>query len=55
MGFSLSNVDEMSGPIFMGAGGSTPMLWFVLAVLICLFALWSGQKHEHDAYKKLKK
>ena len=55
MGFDLTNVDEMNGAIFVGAGGATPTLWFVLAVLLCIFALWSGQRHEHDAYKKLEK
>ena len=55
MGFDLASVDEVTGAIFMGAGSSMSMVWFILAVLVCLYALWSGQKHEHDAYKKLKK
>jgi len=55
MGFDYASVDDMTGAIFMGAGTSMSMIWFLLAVLVCLYALWSGQKHEHDAYKKLKK
>ena len=55
MGFDYASVDDMTGAIFMGAGTSMSMVWFILAVLVCLYALWSGQRHEHDAYKKLKK
>lgn len=55
MGIDLANVDEMNGAIFMGVGGSTPMIWFLLALVLCIFALLSGQKHEHDAYKRLEK
>ncbi|WP_170476507.1 hypothetical protein [Ruegeria arenilitoris] len=55
MGFDLANVDEMTGPIFTGAGSSMSTVWFLLAVLVCIYTLWSGYKHEHDAYKKLKK
>lgn len=55
MGFDLASVDEMSGAIFMGAGSSMSMIWFIIAALLCVVALWSGKKHEHDAYKKLKK
>lgn len=55
MGFDLSSTEDMTGAIFMGAGSSMSMIWFLLAVAVCIYALWSGQKHEHDAYKKLKK
>lgn len=55
MGFDLATVDEMSGAIFTGAGTSMSMVWFVIAAVICVFALWSGNRHEHKAYKRLKK
>ena len=55
MGFDFASVDEMTGAIFMGAGGSMSMVWAILAALICVYALWSGKRHEHDAYDKLKK
>ena len=55
MGFDLANVDEMSGAIFTGAGGAMPVIWVVVAALVCLYALWDGKKHEHEAYDKLKK
>ena len=54
MGFDLASTEDMTGAIFMGAGGSMSMIWFLLAVAVCIYALWSGQRHEHDAYKKLK-
>ncbi len=55
MGFDLASVDEMTGAVFTGAGTSMSMIWFVIAALICVFAIWSGYRHEMDAYKKLKK
>lgn len=55
MGFDLASVDDMSGAIFMGAGSSMPMIWFIIAAVLCVYALWSGNRHEHQAYKKLKK
>ena len=55
MGFDLASVDDMANAIFMGAGGSMPMVWAVIAMVICVVALISGNRHEHDAYKKMKK
>ena len=55
MGFDIATVDELTGAIFIGAGGSMPMIWFLVAALVCVVALWSGKRHEHEAYKKLKK
>lgn len=55
MGFDLATVDEMTGAIFTGAGSSMSMIWFVIAAILCVIALISGNKHEHDAYKKLRK
>ncbi|MEM7438712.1 MAG: hypothetical protein AAF393_03865 [Pseudomonadota bacterium] len=55
MGFNLASVDEMTGAIFTGAGTSMSMVWFLIAAGVCVVALWSGQRHEHEAYKKLKK
>lgn len=55
MGFDLASVDEMTGAVFMGAGGSMPVVWTIIAALICVYAIWAGNKHEHDSYKKMKK
>ncbi len=54
MGFDLASVDEMTGAIFTGAGSSMSVVWAVIAALICLYAVWSGKRHEHDAYDKLR-
>ncbi len=55
MGFDYASVEEMTGAVFTGAGSAMSMVWFLLAVLVCIYTLWTGYKHEHDAYKKLKK
>ena len=55
MGFDLASTEDMTGAVFMGAGGSMPMIWFVIAAVICVIAILSGYRHEMDAYKKLKK
>ncbi|MGR3513173.1 MAG: hypothetical protein ACU0GG_10435 [Paracoccaceae bacterium] len=55
MGFDLGSVDEMTGAIFMGAGSSMSMIWFIIAALICVVAIIGGNRHEKEAYKKLKK
>ena len=55
MGFDYASVDDMTGAIFMGAGTSMSMVWFLIAAALCVVALISGNRHEHSAYKKLKK
>ena len=55
MGFDYASTDEMTGAIFTGAGSGMTMVWFIIAAAICVFAIWAGNRHEHAAYKKLKK
>lgn len=55
MGFDLESTEAMSGAIFTGAGTSMSMVWFIIAAAICVFAIIAGNRHEHAAYKKLKK
>ena len=55
MGFDLATVDDMSGAIFMGAGSSMSMIWFLIAAALCVIALIVGNRHEHNSYKKLRK
>ena len=55
MGFDYASTEAMTGAIFTGAGSSMSMIWFLIAAALCVVALISGVKHEHDAYKKLKK
>ena len=55
MGFDYATTDDMTGAIFMGAGTGWSTIWFVIAAALCVYAIWSGNRHEHNAYKKLKK
>ena len=55
MGFDYATTDDMTGAIFMGAGGGMSTVWFLVAALICLYAIWAGNRHEHKSYKKLEK
>ena len=55
MGFDYASTEDMTGAIFTGAGGAMSTVWFVIAALICVYAIWAGNRHEHEAYKKMKK
>ena len=55
MGFNFANANEMTGAIFMGAGGAMPSIWVWISVAICVVACIVGARHELDAYKKIKK
>jgi len=55
MGSAFSDWAEATGPMYMGANSSWEVIWTLVAVVICLFALYMGSKHELDAYKRLKK
>jgi len=53
MGFSFSEAswDGVTGAIYMGAGGSMPLVYTLVAAAVCVFALWSGNKKEHALYE----
>ena len=55
MGVDFTTTEDMVGAIFIGAGGSMPVVWTIVGALICVYAIWVGNRHEHAAYKKLKK
>lgn len=55
MGFDFESTEAMADSIFMGAGGVMPAIWTLIAAIVCIYALWSGNRHEHQAYDKLKK
>lgn len=55
MGFDYATTDDMTGAIFIGAGSSMSMVWFLIAAALCVLAIWAGNRHEHASYKKLKK
>ena len=55
MGLDFASTEDMSGAVFMGAGSSMSMVWFLIAAAICVYAIWAGNRHEHKSYEKLKK
>lgn len=55
MWFNLENWDAASGPIYMGANSSWEVIWTVLAAAVCVWVIIAANRHEHEAYKKLKK
>lgn len=40
------------GAIFPGAGGATPGLWSVIAIVACILVLVIGNAYEKKRYKK---
>lgn len=54
MGFPFDKAEWVDGmeAIFPGAGGSMPGTWTVIAIVVCLGALFIGQKAETTKYKK---
>ncbi len=56
MGFSFSEAswDGVTGAIYMGAGGSMPLVYTLLAAAVCVYAMWSGNRKEHALYDKIK-
>lgn len=56
MGFSFAEAswDGVTGAIYMGAGGGMPLVYTLIAVVACIYALWSGNRKEHALYDKQK-
>ena len=54
MWFDLASWDAAEGPIYMGANSSWEVIWTLLAVALCIWALIVGSRHELDAYKRMK-
>jgi hypothetical protein len=54
MGFPYETAswDAVTGAMYMGAGGSMPMIWTLVAAGVCVWALWAGNKKEHSLYDK---
>lgn len=52
MGFPYSEAtwDIVDGAMYMGAGGSSPGLWTLISVIVCIVLLWIGNRHEHKLY-----
>ena len=54
MGSEFTDWAQATGPIYMGANSSWEVIWFLVALVLCVLALIGGSRHELDAYKKLK-
>jgi len=55
MGSSFDNWEAVEGAYYMGAGTSWEVIWTLVALAICIFALIKGSRHEREAYKKAAK
>lgn len=57
MGFPYDEAtwDVVDGAMFMGWGGSAPGIYTVIAMAICVFVLWAGNRSEHKKYKDAEK
>ncbi len=38
------------GAMYMGAGGAAPLIYTLIAIAACIWALWSGNRKEHEKY-----
>lgn len=45
--------DAATSGMYMGFGGSMPMIFTLISVAVCVYALWSGNRKEHALYKEL--
>lgn len=52
MGFPFEQAtwDSVTGAMYMGAGGSMPAIITWISVILCLWALWAGNRKEHKLY-----
>ncbi len=46
--------DVITGAMYMGAGGSMPMIFTLISAVACVYALWSGNRKEHSLYDDYK-
>ena len=53
MGSQFDSWGAVTGAYYVGANTSWEIVWTVVAVGICIWALVSGSRHELDAYKKM--
>ena len=54
MGSAFDDWALFEGPMYMGANSIWEVIWFLVAVAICVAALVSGSRHALDSYRKLK-
>lgn len=52
MGFENVAAEAVAGAMYMGADTNWEVIWTLVSVLVCIWALIVGSRHELDAYKK---
>ncbi len=54
MGFPYESAtwDVVDGAQFMGWGSAMPGVYTVIAIAICVYVLWAGNRSEHKRYSK---
>ena len=52
MGFENVAAEAVEGAMYMGANSNWEVIWTLISVLVCIWALVVGSRHELDAYKK---
>lgn len=57
MGFPYEGSDwaAVDGAMFMGWGGSMPGVYTVIAMAICVYVLWAGNRSEKKRFDKASK
>ena len=55
MGSQFTDWAQATGSMYMGANGIMEVVWTLISVAVCIWALSAGSKHELDAYKNVKK
>ena len=53
MGSSFDNWGAAEGAIYMGANSSWEVIWTLVALAICIYAMIAGSRHELNSYKKV--
>lgn len=51
--FDTGTWNGVEGAYFTGAGGSSPTLFLVIAIALCVIPLVLGHKHESEAYQRM--
>jgi len=57
MGFPYDSAswDVVDGAMFMGWGSAMPGIYTLIAIIVCVYVLWSGNRSEHKQYDKVEK
>ncbi len=52
MGFPFDQAtwDAVTGAMYIGAGGAAPAIYTLISAAMCIWALWAGNRKEHQLY-----